>query len=214
MVRGVTTRTLPTTSVAPYKLAHAVLRTAHLDESIAYYRALLSARVVFEQRPFGAGLTYDEEHHRIALLAVPEAVPSDVGTVPGMTVADANGADLSAVTFAAAPGLEHLAFTFDSLGSLLATYVRVRDDHGIRPVFCINHGPTVSLYFEDPDGHRTELQIDTMPMELADEYARSAVNAANPLGWPFDPDELVARYQAGEPLTELLSIGREHAPAV
>ena len=80
------TRTLPTTPVAPYKLAHAVLRTAHLDESITYYRALLSARVVFEQRPFGAGLTYDEEHHRIALLAVPEAVPSDSGTVAGMEV--------------------------------------------------------------------------------------------------------------------------------
>jgi catechol 2,3-dioxygenase-like lactoylglutathione lyase family enzyme len=207
-------RTLPTTSVAPYKLAHAVLRTAHLDESIAYYRALLSARVVFEQRPFGAGLTYDQEHHRIALLAVPEAVRSDLGTVSGMEVVDAQGADLAGLAFAAAPGLEHLAFTFDSLGSLLATYVRARDDHGIRPIYCINHGPTISFYFEDPDGHKTELQIDTMPMELADEYAQSAVHAANPLGWPFDPDELVARYEAGEPLAELLSIGREQVSAV
>jgi hypothetical protein len=31
---------------------------------------------------------------------------------------------------------------------------------GIRPFFCVNHGPTTSMYYRDPDGNRVELQID------------------------------------------------------
>jgi catechol 2,3-dioxygenase-like lactoylglutathione lyase family enzyme len=203
-------RKLPTEPVSPYKFAHAVLRTAHLDESIRYYQVLLNARV-HAQRPFFAGMTYDEEHHRLALIAVPATAAVDNGTV-GVPVADANGADLAPVAFAAAPGLEHLAFTFESLAALLGTYVRAKAA-GIKPAYCINHGPTISLYYADPDGHKTELQIDTMSMELAKEYAESDVFASNPLGWPFDPDQLVQRFQAGDSLTELMSVGREHTPA-
>jgi hypothetical protein len=51
--------------------------------------------------------------------------------------------------------------------------------------------------------------IDTMPMELADECIRTPEFAANPIGWPFDPDDLLAGYQAGTPLAELMTIGRD-----
>lgn len=204
-------RTVPTEPIAPYKLAHVVLRTAHLDESISYYERLLNARMVFDQRPFGAGFTYDEEHHRLALIAVPDSAP-DVGTVEGLRVTETNGADLGGMAFAARAGLEHIAFTFDSLASLLGTYKRVRD-LGLLPAVCLNHGPTISLYYEDPDGHKTELQIDTMTMELADEYLGTDTHLGNPIGWPFDPEELLKRYEEGEPLHTLMSVGREDVPA-
>jgi catechol-2,3-dioxygenase len=119
---------------------------------------------------------------------------------------------VSGIAFSAAPGLEHLAFTFESLAALLGTYARVKAE-GIKPEFCVNHGPTISLYYADPDGNRTELQIDTMPMELANDYAQTDLHASNPLGWPFDPDDLVERFEAGDSLAELMSFGREHAPA-
>jgi catechol 2,3-dioxygenase-like lactoylglutathione lyase family enzyme len=197
-------RTLPTAPVSPYKLSHAVLRTAHLDETIRHYELLLNARVVLDQRPMGAALSYDEEHHRIALVAVPE--PADNGAGEHIRVADANddvGLDLSV-----APGLEHLSFTFESLGALLGTYTRAKAA-GFKPVYCVNHGPTLSIYYADPDGHKNELQIDTMPMELADEYIHGPEFIANPIGWPFDPDELLASYEAGAPLAELMTIGRQ-----
>jgi catechol 2,3-dioxygenase-like lactoylglutathione lyase family enzyme len=199
------TRTLPTAPVSPYKLSHAVLRTAHLDETIDHYKVLLNARMVLDQRPMGAALTYDEEHHRLAFVAVP-APPADNGTGEHMRVADETGAvglDLSV-----APGLEHLAFTFESLGALLGTYARAKAA-GFRPVYCINHGPTLSIYYADPDGHKNEMMVDTMPMELADECIHSPEFAANPIGWPFDPDELLASYEAGAPLAELMTIGRD-----
>jgi hypothetical protein len=36
-------------------------------------------------------------------------------------------------------------------------------------------------------GVRTELQIDAMSMELANEYAQSDVHASNPFGWSSIP---------------------------
>jgi catechol 2,3-dioxygenase-like lactoylglutathione lyase family enzyme len=202
------TRTLPTTPVSPYKLSHAVLRTAHLDETIRHYETLLNARVVVDQRPNGVGLAYDEEHHRIALIAVPAA--ADRGAGENMRIADDTGE--VGLDFSSAPGLEHLAFTFESLGALLGLYVRAKAA-GFKPAYCVNHGATVSIYYADPDGHKNEMMIDTMPMELADEWIHSPEFAANPIGWPFDPDELVAGYEAGAPLAELMNIGRVPAPA-
>jgi catechol-2,3-dioxygenase len=55
------------------------------------------------------------------------------------------------------PGLEHIAATYGSLGELLATYRRLAT-HRIEPYWSINHGPTISLYYKDPDGNRLELQ--------------------------------------------------------
>jgi hypothetical protein len=53
------------------------------------------------------------------------------------------------------------------------------------------------------------MMVDTMPMELADECLNSPEFAANPIGWPFDPDELLASYEAGAPLAELMTTGRD-----
>jgi catechol-2,3-dioxygenase len=82
-------RTLPTARIAPYKLAHVVLRTAHLDATIRHYELLLNARMVFDQRPNEAALTYDEEHHRLAFVTVP--APADDGVGEGIRVAGAVG---------------------------------------------------------------------------------------------------------------------------
>jgi catechol-2,3-dioxygenase len=102
-----------------------------------------------------------------------------------------------------AAGTDHVAFTYADLGDLLHTYRRLKAA-GIEPYWCINHGPTTSLYYKDPDGSRIELQVDNMPS--ADEtnaWMRSGAFAANPIGVVFDPDDLVARWEAGEPLATL-----------
>jgi catechol 2,3-dioxygenase-like lactoylglutathione lyase family enzyme len=198
-------RTLPTAPVSPYKLSHAVLRTAHLDETIRHYELLLNTRVVFDDRPRGAALTYDEEHHRLALVAVP--APADNGAGDAIRLTDATGA--VGLNLSATPGLEHLAFTFESLGALLGTYRRAKAA-GITPEYCLNHGATISFYYADPDGHKNELLIDTMPMEMAEELIHTPEFAANSIGLPFDPDELLADYEAGAPLAELMKIGLGH----
>ena len=64
----------------------------------------------------------------------------------------------------------------------------------------INHGPTTSMYYADPDGNNVELQIDNFETpDEATEFFESDTFAENPVGVLFDPDELVGRFEAGEP---------------
>jgi catechol 2,3-dioxygenase-like lactoylglutathione lyase family enzyme len=174
----------PEKQIRPAKFAHFVLRTRNLEESIAWYQTLLGMQVV-HRNDFIAFLTYDDEHHRLALVKTPVTAP----TTPG------------------APGLDHVAYTFETLGELLSTYCRLKQK-GILPVWPINHGPTTSLYYADPDGNRVELQIDNFATEAELKgWMQSGAFAANPIGVVFDPDALVARYTRGDSLDELVKQG-------
>jgi len=166
--------------IAPIRLAHVVRRTARFDEMIAWYRTVLGAEIVHADDVL-AFLTYDEEHHRIA-----------IARLPGLEEQSP-----------AAAGTDHVAFTYPDLGDLLCTYSRLKRE-GIEPFWSINHGPTTSLYYKDPDGNKVELQVDNFA--TADEcnaWMHSGAFAANPIGVVFDPEDLLARYRAGEPLETL-----------
>jgi catechol-2,3-dioxygenase len=167
-------------TLKPQKLAHVVRRTARFAELVEWYCTVLGAEVV-QSDGMLAFLTYDDEHHRIAIAGIP-----GLAEQPPM-----------------AAGTDHVAFTYGDLGDLLQTYRRLKA-RGIEPYWCINHGPTISLYYKDPDGSRVELQVDTMPSGAAiDAWMRSGEFAANPIGVVFEPEALIARYEAGEPLDTL-----------
>jgi catechol-2,3-dioxygenase len=169
--------------IRPAKFAHFVLRVRDLDRSIAWYETVLGMEMVHRAEKL-AFMTYDDEHHRIALAETPvEADPK-----PG------------------APGLDHVAYTLVSLHDLLATYRRL-EAKGIHPVWPINHGLTTSIYYRDPDGNRVEFQVENYetPEELRG-YMESPAFAENPIGVPFDPEELAARYERGDPIAELLAL--------
>jgi catechol-2,3-dioxygenase len=168
----------------PAKFAHIVLRVRQFDAVIDWYCTVLGARVVHKNAAL-AFLTYDDEHHRLAIVNNPMGAPVDPG----------------------ACGLEHFAFTYRTLGDLLETYVRLRAE-GIEPYWCINHGPTTSMYYRDPDGNQIELQVDNFESEAElMAFIRSGSFQANPIGVNFDPERLVKRYLDGDPIAELLTQG-------
>jgi catechol 2,3-dioxygenase-like lactoylglutathione lyase family enzyme len=202
-----TNRTVDGNQVRPYQLAHLVLRVSSLERSVAWYSEVLGARVV-GSGGFFAAITYDEEHHRIGLLEVGGAARETETFGASTLVRDeaerAVTAGADALQFSTEPGLEHVAFTYDSLDALLNTYVRLRD-HDIKPILSVNHGPTTSLYYNDPDGFRVELQIDNLPMGMAQEFVDSPEGQANAVGVVLDPEELLRRYEAGEPVRTLVT---------
>jgi catechol-2,3-dioxygenase len=128
-------------------------------------------------------LTFDEEHHRVALLGLPPGVLTE--RTP-LTI-----------------GMAHSAFTFPNLGDLLDKYLELQS-LGIHPRVPVQHGLTTSIYYRDPDGNMVELQIDNFDTpEQATDYMNGPEYAADPIGPSFDVDELIRAYRSGTPEPEL-----------
>jgi catechol-2,3-dioxygenase len=101
-------------------------------------------------------------------------------------------------------GHYHTAFAYDSLNDLLGNFVRLRE-LGIVPYRAINHGPTVSLYYADPDENQIELQVDSFPdAEATNAWMRSDAFRRNPIGIEFDADEMLEKLHAGVPEVDLM----------
>ena len=180
----------PAASVSPSKLAHVVLRTkSNFDAMVKWYCVVLGARIVFNAGGRLIFLSYDDEHHRIAIAA----------------------SEALAERPARSAGLDHIAFTYDDVAALLATYSRLKQV-GILPFVCVNHGPTTSLYYHDPDQNRIELQVDNFAdMNEATTLMQDQFSI-NPVGAEFDPDELLARLRSGVDPAELIRPTRKPGP--
>ena len=85
------------------------------------------------------------------------------------------------------------------------TYARLKRA-GMKPYWPVHHGTTLSIYYADPDGNRMELQVDCGTAEEAAALMRTATYADNPVGVIYDPDALLARFEAGEPEETLLAM--------
>ncbi len=180
-------RTVKDTMVKPTRFAHFVLRVSDMDASVTWYSTVLGMETV-HRNPMLCFMTYDDEHHRLALAQTTvEAGPKG------------------------APGLDHVAYTLGSLEDLLATYKRLKK-HDILPVWPINHGLTTSMYYADPDGNRVEFQVENLDTkDKLQAFMRSEAFAENPIGVNFDPEKLLARFEAGDPIEALLR--QDAAPA-
>jgi catechol-2,3-dioxygenase len=171
-------------AVPPAKLAHFVLRTPNFEAMSGWYQSVLGAKAVFENG-FLCFMTYDDEHHRVALINTPDAPRRNAATA----------------------GVDHIAFTFADLGGLLGNFARLKAQD-IEPYWCINHGPTTSLYYRDPDGNQIELQVDNFAtLEEANTFIGSSAFQENPIGIEFNPDRLLERYENGDPIEALIAQG-------
>ena len=175
----------------PTKLAHLVFQTNRLSAMRDWYCTVLDGHVIYEN-PHLSFVTYDDEHHRVAFIDFGPLAAREVG-----------GSDLR-YRSTDQPGLHHVAFTFGSMGELLDNYERLAA-RSIRPFRSINHGPTTSMYYVDPDGNRVELQIDNFATaEEGQAWMHSPAFDQNPIGVEYDPDDLVRRFRAGVPVAELV----------
>src|SRR5207253_2732232 len=145
----------------------------------------------------GVWLTNDAANHRLALLT-----SSQLSDDPDKL---------------AHAGIHHSAFEYAMIDDLLNTYTRLKTV-GIEPHACLDHGMTTSFYYVDPDGHSVELQVDNFGnWEESSEWMRSSPQfAANPIGTPIDPGQMVAARQAGASFNDLhrCAYAGEFQPAV
>lgn len=163
------------------KFAHVVFQTGQPEAMRDFYVALLDGHVVYEDEGL-AFITFDEEHHRVALIKAPVPLDKKTPTTAAMN---------------------HVAYTFESIDDLLDRYVMLRDK-GLRPAVCVAHGVTTSFYYRDPDGNMVEMQIDRFadPGD-ATKYMNGPEYAADSVGPAFDPEQLLADRRAGASPEEL-----------
>ena len=121
---------------------HVHLRVADLDRALAFYRDALGFGVTADARRAGLDmvlLAAGDYHHHIGLntWGSEDATPPP----PGHT------------------GLYHVAFLYPDQREL-GRAVRRLLDHGYPIGHATDHGGTVSVYLEDPDGNGVELYYD------------------------------------------------------
>jgi len=171
---------------APFRFAHVLYRTRRFDAMIRWYQDVFGASVM-HQNPAMAFLTYDDEHHRFALLNLDAVMP---GT--------------SRDELRNLVGVDHLAYTLHNLDQLFTQYQRFKAQ-GIEPYWCIHHGVTVSMYYADPDGNQIEFQVDCFATsEETNAYLESEGFAVNPVGVEFDPEDWLATCRSGARLDDFL----------
>jgi catechol-2,3-dioxygenase len=167
---------------APSKLAHFVLQTNQMTVLRDWYCTVLDAYVQMADENL-TFLAYDDEHHRLAIAQAPrELKPKDPKGV----------------------GVHHIAFTFADLATLCNKY-EVLKAIGLMPWWTIKHGPSLSMYYRDPDGNNVELQVDSYDtLDECNEFMRGPLFAANPVGEEFDPEQLIADLRNHVPMPTLL----------
>lgn len=175
---------------------HTTLATLKLDEMVEFYEKVAGLEPVYYS-PGGAWLTNDAANHRIALLALPGLkAPEDKGHTAG---------------------LHHTAFEYANFDQWLDNYIRLRDE-GIVPFLNLDHGMTMSMYYQDPEGNGVEIQVDGFGDWAAGKEWMWASRefGDNPIGIYFDPERLVEARADGLEFTEIHRRARagEYEPAV
>jgi len=158
-------------------LHHVTMRTSHLDAMIDWYGKVIGAKVMFRDQ-YAAWTTNDEANHRVAFLAVP-GLSDDPEKIRHN-------------------GMHHSAFEYETFDDLIASYKRLADE-GIEPAFCLDHGLTVSIYYEDPEGNFVELQSDCFgDWAKSGEWMRTSPDfKANPIGTFFNPQKVYEAHKSG-----------------
>lgn len=176
---------------------HTTFATLKLDEMVEFYEKVAGLEAVFHGDD-GAWLTNDAANHRIALLAL-----------PGLKAPDDKGHTV---------GLHHTAFEYADFDQWLDNYERLAAD-GIEPFLNLDHGMTMSMYYQDPEGNGVEIQVDNFgDWNRSKEFMWATQEFAdNPIGEYFDPakvaaaragglghDEIHVRARAGEYCPEVI----------
>lgn len=164
-----------TPKLSPTRLSHIALRTNNLQPMAKWYKHMLAATVTHED-PNVCFLKCDEEFLRVAIIQIPNTVDKN----------------------AKSNGLEHFAFTYDTLADLCNMY-KERKALGYLPYRAVHHGPTLSMYYYDPDGNKMEMQTEIIKTtEDFNAWVATGAVVKNPVGVEMEPDDILRIYESGK----------------
>lgn len=173
---------------SPRELHHVhIFSDENYDAMVDFYQMIFNGEItnVHEKKAKLTFITYDDHDHRVVIIKRP-----GWGTKPEHAV-----------------GLSHLAFAYSSLGELLFIYKTLKAAGHPAPHWTVNHGNSTSFYYRDPDGNQVETMLDNFSAQETQDYKRFyqfTEDFGEMAEGNFDPDKMLALYEAGEPDSILL----------
>lgn len=184
------------------RISEIVLRTCQLEKMLDWYQTVLGVKPSFEYDVPGGGAHGTRravDFHKLRFLRLFSEFPYT------QVLALFEIPELQKPSLKSA-GLHHMQFRDASLENWAARYEFLKSK-GITPYQTFNHGPSMSLYYEDPDGNLVELSA---PNYLTDaEYKNffaSPAFAKNPAGIEVSAEDFIARFRAGENRKTLVAL--------
>lgn len=172
-------------------LHHTGALTTRPDEMADWYAKVLGMRIVLRSdNSGGIGVksiytTNDDAHHRHGF-----QYPSGLLHDPAERKKYAR--------------IGHYAWEYESLSDLLESWERIKEEHGIEPHGCVDHGVSFAFYYHDPDGNVVELLADAYGDHKESlRHMEDPRMVENPMGKYLDPARLMAAHRAGAGLAEL-----------
>jgi catechol 2,3-dioxygenase-like lactoylglutathione lyase family enzyme len=184
------------------RISEIVLRTSKFDEMQRYYEQFLTVKPSFEYAvpeggPHGEGRALD--FHRLCFLRISAEFPYT------QVLALFELPDLGPVS-PERSGMHHMQFRQATLEEWADRYDLLKS-RGVRPYRTYNHGPSMSFYYEDPDGNLAEISGPNYSSDAEYKtFFASPEFAANPAGVEIDPEEVIARLRAGEDRSQLVKL--------
>ena len=149
------------------QIGHVHLKVSDLERSIAFYGDVLGLEVMQRYGPSAAFMSAGGYHHHLGL----NTWESRGGSKPGPNTT----------------GLYHAAFLYPTKAALARAVARVLEK-GVELTGYADHGVSLAIYFDDPDGNGIEIYWDR---DRAD-WPRDENGQLTMVNDRFDLDELLA----------------------
>ena len=185
----------------PDDFHHIAFKTTNYEAMVYFYKNLFGCEPLYQSDQMSF-LTYDNEHHRIAIANTSEIL-KDLNLIERMIMKFKLFLNKKIPSI---QGLDHVSYRINPIEKWFDFYFSAKE-RGLKPLWTINHGWISGIYYEDPDGNLVEIFFEHF--RSAEEFKEniSPDFEDEPIGTNMDIEVLYKMFKSGAPFLDLIKKG-------